>query len=184
MQSEATTQQAPKKSILGPLICILGGVGALSMIVTHTQPTKEEIAASKAAAMKREATRAAAREDSIRVAIKNQEENTVGANALLKAYKADESRANLKYKGRNLYIEGKINQVITYRYGNLITFTEREFGPSIVCSVKDKNEVSHLKAGDYVAVYGLCQEAKSDVHVENAHVVPTMAAWKAINHTK
>ena len=178
MQSETTIQPSPKGSKKGVLILMFGGIAVFSLLVAYTQPTKEEMAASKVTLAKKEAKTRVAHEDSIRAAVKAQAENTVAARTLLTAYKADESRADLKYKGRNLYIEGKIDHVIVYRYNNLLTFTAREFGPSILCSIKDKDEVSHLKPGDYVAVYGMCDGAKTDIFIRDAHIVPTVAAWK------
>lgn len=178
MHPETTTQQAPKKPIKGALICILGGIAAFSLLVA-AQPTKLEVIASKVALAKKEAQMRVAREDSIRAAFKAQEENTVAAKTLLRDYKADANKASIRYTGRNLYVEGKIDVVnVRSRYSNFLTFNDEKFGPSISCSLEDKNEASHLKPGDYVAVYGMCVDSKSDVRIEHARIVPTIAAWK------
>jgi hypothetical protein len=166
-------------------MCILGGIGALSLIVTHTQPTKEEIAASKAAIVKQEARRKAAQEDSTRAAIKAQEENTVAAKTLLHDYKTDASRTDFRYKGRNLYVEGKIDNIDKrYGYSKFLSFTEEKFGPIILCRLKDKQEASHLNEGDYVAVSGVYSSTKNIVYIEDAHIVPTVADWKTTVSSK
>jgi hypothetical protein len=160
-----------KKLVLGAL-----GFFLALLVISNFLPKTEPV---KSIPEKTEGQSVAESENAARIALKTQEEHTVNAKSLLAEYEANKNLADTKYKDKPIYIEGTIDLINTRStYSYYLTLKGSEFGPSVLCSLENKDKLPNLRQGDYIAVHGICKGFSTDVHIFNSHVVPTLAASK------
>jgi len=91
----------------------------------------------------------------------------VSAYDLQKAYKSNESKANIIYKNKKIKINGTISETPTTEFDGMLTISTGAFpNVDVLCSfnsghMTDMNKVANMKKGDTVTIQGICEGGDS-----------------------
>jgi hypothetical protein len=92
------------------------------------------------------------------------------ADNLFKEFEADETKANSKYLGKIIEIEGKIIGIKEFSGSYQISFIDEVFGVTCMVdsnyAIQQKEELLKLKPGDTVKIKGQCNGYLSDVKLD------------------
>ena len=93
----------------------------------------------------------------------------VSAEDLSQAYNSDTAKANAKYQGKVLVIEGRILGAGTLGgvYVDLAGYKEKDGQPRVVCVMQKGAKVDSFKKGEKVTIKGKC---KGDIGTGNVEV--------------
>jgi hypothetical protein len=113
-------------------------------------------------------------------AIKEQEDQTVGAPSLLSLYKENEVRADKDFKGKTFYVEGTVEKIGKDIMNNAYVMLKGdEYGIlGVQCILEDEAAAADLNKGEHIAIRGKCNGLMMNVLMGDASVVPTVASLK------
>ncbi|MBT7143017.1 MAG: hypothetical protein HN704_16555 [Bacteroidetes bacterium] len=101
-------------------------------------------------------------------------EHTISASELFSAYEEDEDKANAKYLGTIIQVEGEIIKIKNLSGSYEISFIDELFGVTCmldsVYAVQQKEEINKLKVGKNIKIKGQCNGYLTDVKLDRCVV--------------
>lgn len=142
-----------------------------------TQAQKDSIAMAEQARKEERAREAKEK------AIEERRKATIDATDLWTAYDDNEVGADGKYKGKTLYVAGRIVEIgqDSVHDGPVIELRGGGYFGTVVCEIKDKATVAQVQKGQWVSIRGKCsgRDYAKDVKMENCEMVESLEDMEA-----
>lgn len=100
--------------------------------------------------------------------------NTVKATDLTAAYAQNEANADTRYKGKKIYVSGKVSLIGKDILGNAYVNLEgHEILHFVKCSTSDTTALAKLSEGTAITVKGTCEGSMIAVIMSDCEILPS-----------